>query len=244
MDKDLAKFIKDKKSLPLDPKLVESIMKNSISGLYYLQRIFGFDHRDIKLENLLMKGEVSKLCDFNVSKKTMGHTLMASAIVGTFEFLAPELRELNDRIGPIIGEQINWGKADMFSLGIVALCMMNPKQCIGNILLNKSKLEASKIIADISKSKVYEEWMCSLIEKMIIWDYRSRIDKAQAFEDVYQHMKEIIQQKKEREDSLEKEIKKLEDNIKHLKEEKSNVHQEISTLLSELEQVYIKNLYY
>ncbi|KAL0584991.1 hypothetical protein ABG067_005128 [Albugo candida] len=69
-------------------------------------------HRDISLENILMKRNQCKICDFGLS--TPAHR-MCSETVGKAYYMAPEV---------VLGEQYDPAAADVWSLGILLFIML------------------------------------------------------------------------------------------------------------------------
>ena len=151
--------------------------------------------------------------------------------------LAPELREMVEKQIEIDDEKINWEKADIFSVGLIALMLMNPQACIGNNLLNQTKGKAEKILEEIQKSKAYDDWLCLFVGKMLIWEISSRLDKTQAFEEIYKYKKENISAIKEKEKELDSKLQELEQTRKTLEEEKKIVAKDFSTQLKSMEEV-------
>lgn len=76
-------------------------------GLFHMHSN-GVTHRDLKPENVLIKNGILKICDFGMAKHQEVATMKASAIKGSFGYLAPEQNQGN--VSP---------KTDIFALGMI-----------------------------------------------------------------------------------------------------------------------------
>ncbi len=100
------------KNLPFEEKNTIRWFYQLISAVGYMHE-HGITHRDIKPANILLDSEDQiKLADFGVSKY-LGDEDRKTIIEKGSQFMAPEMK--ND------DSQINWYKADVWSLGIVLL---------------------------------------------------------------------------------------------------------------------------
>jgi len=78
MDKDIQMLMQGRNDLQLHPKIVQKIIYNSISALYFLQENYSFSHRNMKPQNILVKGDTVKLSDFNFAKNAPKKCMLAS----------------------------------------------------------------------------------------------------------------------------------------------------------------------
>lgn len=105
-----------KQGKPLNETEIRSIFHQMVSASEYLYKEFGIVHRDIKLENYLIKEEngtiIVKLCDFGFASKCSEKMF---EYVGSPTFCAPE----------ILNNTPYSYKVDMFSLGICLFYMLN-----------------------------------------------------------------------------------------------------------------------
>ena len=80
--------MKDRKS-PFPEQEVKSIMYQTIIGLAYMHK-HGFFHRDMKPENLLVKGEAVKIADFGLAREIRSRPPFTD-YVSTRWYRAPEI---------------------------------------------------------------------------------------------------------------------------------------------------------
>ena len=114
-------FILKQRKLP--QTIRTSFVKQMTSGIQCLHDN-NIIHRDIKPDNLLVKkehgGYVIKVTDLGLAKRVPDVSALASASgVGTPDWMAPD-------IFPNLEDRVKYGKAaDVFSLGLVFLAMVN-----------------------------------------------------------------------------------------------------------------------
>lgn len=75
--------------------------------------LHGYAHGDIKLENILINGDIIKLCDFGFSRKFIdeeGNNIMSNSYSGTFEYASPEI---------LSGKPYDSSKNDVWQFGCV-----------------------------------------------------------------------------------------------------------------------------
>ena len=115
-DTDLYKYAKEKYENDeiIEEKEIYDIFKQLLQGLYYLLKIEKIFHRDLKLENFLIKKENNitkiKISDYGLSKSIIDNEEFNST-VGTSIYMAPEV-SFNQLKGKY---SIS---ADMYSLGV------------------------------------------------------------------------------------------------------------------------------
>ncbi|KAH6870970.1 kinase-like domain-containing protein [Thelonectria olida] len=119
---DLQTYLREHPALPEDNS--RQIISQVLQGLEIMHRE-GFAHRDIKPQNILiyqypMPTEPGswwvKLSDFGISKRLEAATSSASTVIGTEEYMAPELlSHLSD---------INYPAADMWALGVMTFWIL------------------------------------------------------------------------------------------------------------------------
>ena len=80
----------------------------------------GVANRDIKLDNILMVGDLVKLADFGFSKDEHGHSA-PSSLVGTIHYVSPEVIMNSE------GAVYDGKKADMWSCGVVLYAMLTSR---------------------------------------------------------------------------------------------------------------------
>lgn len=95
----------------------------------------GVANRDIKLDNILMVGDLVKLADFGFSKDIHGHSA-PTTLVGTIYYVPPEVITNSE------GAVYDGKKADMWSCGVVLYAMLTsryPFQRPGDMALGRGK---------------------------------------------------------------------------------------------------------
>lgn len=101
------------------------LVKQICEALYYLHIIEGVAHRDIKLDNILVKKEDSKLVpllsDFGFAiRGTKSKEIRANSCKGTRRgYMAPELHLLPSKPQPYDAK-----KLDVFSFGVVIFALI------------------------------------------------------------------------------------------------------------------------
>ncbi len=117
----LAKYIEKMGVLSVKDSL--NILKQVAMGLNYAHEN-SIIHRDIKTSNILLTRSpnreiISKITDFGIARAPSSNQITVTGqLVGTFKYMAPE---------HIKGENLD-GRADIFSLGIVAYEMLTGRE--------------------------------------------------------------------------------------------------------------------
>eukprot|EP00835_Amoeboradix_gromovi_P000204 NODE_7_length_48057_cov_0.322240.p13 type:complete len:287 gc:universal NODE_7_length_48057_cov_0.322240:19920-19060(-) len=116
-----------------------------VANALYFMHSKGFCHLDIKPGNVLICNNVYKLCDFSLSRKQCH---MHSTSLGTSLYMAPELyANLNSN------KRFEWNgyKADVHSLGIMALQILDNKHTLNRYTLMKM-VESYRIADNLNAS--------------------------------------------------------------------------------------------
>ena len=94
MEKNIYELMKDRTS-PFPEQQIKSIMYQTLLGLKYMHK-HGFFHRDMKPENLLVKGDLVKIADFGLAREIRSRPPFTD-YVSTRWYRAPEnlLRSVN-----------------------------------------------------------------------------------------------------------------------------------------------------
>jgi serine/threonine protein kinase len=147
------------------------IFKTLISTLMYIHNK-NIVHRDIKLDNIILSLESLKFIDFGLATLTNDKI----SIRGTPKFIAPEIwnyKKYANIEGLDKAEILK--KADIYALGIVFYILVNGKHPYDGKCTTKEELSALVLKSGniISKSGTNYD---SVINKMLIYDYRKRID--------------------------------------------------------------------
>ena len=138
-------------------------------------------HRDIKPQNIICDEVDEKieyrLIDFGVSKGEIENTVDFHTIIGTFSYMAPELKTSH-----VEGEQqiqLDFYKADAFSLGLVILTMGVPEFKPPNANQYNTKKFKESLNQSMQKfNEIYKkDWiLCSSVGKMLRREPKERKD--------------------------------------------------------------------
>merc|ERR1711936_1183806 len=95
---------------------VAGVARQLLSALGHLHSL-GISHRDVKLENVLYRGDEMKLADFDLACEGL-----STEMAGTAEFLAPEV------VNVFYGTNPNYGpECDLWSLGVLLFTLLTNK---------------------------------------------------------------------------------------------------------------------
>lgn len=172
------------KGLSIDQEFIIKIFKQILAGLKYLHgnKIM---HRDIKLDNILLDDNYNiKIADLGISavykerdsneeiSRNLDPLISNFTRKGRNDFAAPEI------ISHKKGMKYDFDfKVDVFSLGLVILCLVSKKN---PIILNQGirKIDESNI------EDTYHEYLIKLIKRMIAPDQNWRPTSAEAYEEL------------------------------------------------------------
>ncbi|DAZ97858.1 TPA: hypothetical protein N0F65_003285 [Lagenidium giganteum] len=120
----------------------EQRLRESVS-LHYFRRIVsavlflhehGIAHRDLSLENVLVRQNVVKLCDFGLSVRT---STKCSDIVGKAYYMAPEVAA---------GRSYDPAAADLWSLGIMLFIMLTGSPMMNSTAPDDAGFQAFRML--------------------------------------------------------------------------------------------------
>ncbi|ADM11049.1 Spk1-like Ser/Thr protein kinase [Encephalitozoon intestinalis ATCC 50506] len=115
----------------VDEDVALKILRMILCGLRHIHSM-GVIHRDLKLGNILLKGNTVKICDFGLSCYAEENS---NEFCGTMDYLAPEVIE---------GRKYSQG-VDIWSAGIVFYVLLTKKKFYESL----SSLECSKELKDL-----------------------------------------------------------------------------------------------
>ncbi|KAG6612209.1 serine/threonine protein kinase [Phytophthora cinnamomi] len=129
-------------------------------GLHFLHSN-GIAHRDVSLENVLLRGGVCKLSDFGLATDA---ERMCAEVVGKANYMAPEV---------VAGEAYAPVAADMWSLGIVLFIMLTGSPLVSrasekeNDFVTFLQLGVRRVIRLWDMSSFISEDACSLVSALL-----------------------------------------------------------------------------
>lgn len=155
------------------------ILRNLIGGLLSAEKI-GFSHLDIKPLNIVIMSPENpsyKFIDFGTSILTKEKLIPYDDIKGfSLKYLAPEIRVLRDNELHRLNSLISPTKADIFSLGLIALELMG---CSENFI-SEIKKNGFKKIGKYFENE-YSELINLLKNEILVEDPNKRIDLQNLF---------------------------------------------------------------
>ena len=178
-DENLAKMIGKKNNKKLTFDEIRNIL-HQLNNTFKIMVNKKIAHRDLKPQNISVKYQnendktnyIIKLCDYGVSKKLEMTKGLLSRIVGTMNFMAPEIMFKNDKFDL---------KCDLWSLGIIIYYLyfgVNPFGEYEIAYYHNIKNEGQEDF-DFSNNKDFDD----LIRKLLIKDPEKRI----SWEDYFNH---------------------------------------------------------
>ena len=150
----IEKHIKDDNKL-IDEKIIIDIILQICYGIKEIHNN-NIIHRDIKPENICInENNKIKICNFDIAVILLGTSKYKNDIVGTFDYMAPELKE---------GKKYN-NKVDIYALG-----------CIIYELLTLNKFKVDQLCEEKKKinTDIYNEKWEALIDCLLDKDYKKR----------------------------------------------------------------------
>eukprot|EP00940_MAST-03C_sp_MAST-3C-sp2_P003613 g3613.t1 len=145
----LKDLIKGTKGGFLPEQNVIEIARELLSAVWYIHSK-GICHRDIKLENILLRRREKQkfpysivLCDFGISKIGLGATELMSVNCGSLLFAAPE----------ILAGKYYTNRCDMWAVGVTIHYMIAGHAPFGHFAMQSTK-KSEKAIEDIVKREI------------------------------------------------------------------------------------------
>ncbi|KAE8877133.1 hypothetical protein PF007_g29696 [Phytophthora fragariae] len=151
-------------------------MTQIFHGVDYLHRVLGIAHRDLSLENVLLRDGECKISDFGLS---VAATARCKARVGKAYYMAPEV---------VAGKTYDPVKADIWSLGIMWFILLTGSPLVS---IASERNKAFVAVAQCGVTAVFESWKVSnklsaevmdLIAKMLSVNPAERISLDMIFE--------------------------------------------------------------
>lgn len=101
---------------------MHNLIKQCISGFYFISKYKSIFHRDIKPENILLKNNnIIKITDFGVSRELLEKKYASMTLVGTPIYFSPLLWDKFVSKNPNSKVHHDLEKSDVFSLGLTFL---------------------------------------------------------------------------------------------------------------------------
>ena len=183
-DVNLLKYLVEIKQKPFDEEEIYDVL----SQLNYTFRIMVetlLVHRDLKLENILIKYEnknktkyTYKLTDYGASKQLLALTKKLQTTIGTCNYMAPEVLQRN--------KQYNQ-ECDLWSLGVIIyiLAFKEYPYDVKNEDCNNIEAETLKLIKDKGQTILKEhnnQDLNDLIKRLLVIDPEERLTWKQYFD--------------------------------------------------------------
>jgi serine/threonine protein kinase len=123
---------------------IHKVLIGLLKGIRHLHKN-NIIHRDLKPGNVLVESvqnnPTPKIIDFGISKDLGGRDTVASAIVGTIEYMAPE--QINLRKGQILRYN-----TDIWAFGVIAYRMLRSNMPFGTVEEGNERTEIQNRIMD------------------------------------------------------------------------------------------------
>lgn len=170
------------RTFPAEEKIREMLI-GILKGMQHLHK-HSIIHRDLKPTNILVKYDggraIPKIIDFGISKDLGGQETYASAVVGTFEYMAPE------QINPEKGQPLH-PNADIWAFGVIAYRMLRSDMPFGSVeegdpkTYIQNKILEARLPEDIGEvAEPYQH----IIRRCLIRDTRKRFQSADEILDI------------------------------------------------------------
>lgn len=115
----------------VDEDIALKILRMILCGVRHIHSV-GIIHRDLKLGNILLRGNTVKICDFGLSCHVGEHN---NEFCGTVDYIAPEISD---------GKEYSVG-VDMWSVGIILYVLLTKRKFCGS----SGPLECSEELKDL-----------------------------------------------------------------------------------------------
>ncbi|OWZ17484.1 Protein kinase [Phytophthora megakarya] len=150
------------------------LMRQILEGVLFLHETIGVAHRDLSLENVLLRQGVCKITDFGLS--TDSRAMCAGGRVGKEFYMAPEI---------VAGEEYDPTLADVWSLGIMWFMMLTGSPLVSlaspteKAFLSVIRYGVGAVIEIWGYSERISRNSISLLEKMLQVQPSQRIPLSQ-----------------------------------------------------------------
>ena len=171
-DNELEKIINDKEN-GFNSSEILSIMSGLNNAFKYM-KMNGIIHRDLKLENIMIKYNPSKtkfipkINDYGFSRE-LGSGV-ASTFCGSLQFMAPE----------ILLNQLYDDKSDLWSIGIM-IYLLHFKKAPFEVKNYYNKKEVEKELNKKKKKNAKNKLLDDLLDKLLVYDPNKRLSWAEYF---------------------------------------------------------------
>lgn len=172
---------------------IKKVLLGVLEGLDYLHHK-NVIHRDLKPNNILIANlgpgltPIPKIIDFGVSKELNASETVASAIVGTFEYMAPE------QINLMAGQKIQ-PNVDLWAFGVIVYRIFTGDMPFGSIENGDTRERIQNQVLDArlpTEAKDIPEPYRTIVMRCLVRDSKQRVQKAQELINILQ--KDIYEQ--------------------------------------------------
>lgn len=162
---------------------IKSVLIGILKGLGFLHQQ-NVIHRDLKPNNILVDTTTgtptAKIIDFGVSKELSSSDTVASAIVGTFEYMAPE------QINPLPGQKMIHN-LDLWCFGVIVYRIFTGEMPFGSIEDGHTREEIQNRVLDAripSDVNIIPQPYRQIVERCLVRDVQRRIGSTEELLDI------------------------------------------------------------
>ncbi|KAL4472332.1 hypothetical protein ABPG72_002815 [Tetrahymena utriculariae] len=132
-------------------------------------------HRDLKPQNILVANDIYKLSDFGAARQlSLEDFYRQNTHVGSLKWMSPEMREGVEQNNIIQKYKLNYYQCDVFSLGLILMRMVTLDHIDG--VNTDQQMKDFKVKRMMDKRKDLGADFLKVIEDMLIFDLKTRID--------------------------------------------------------------------
>ncbi|KAL4450919.1 hypothetical protein ABPG74_011761 [Tetrahymena malaccensis] len=132
-------------------------------------------HRDLKPQNILIANDTYKLSDFGAARQlSLEDFYRQNTHVGSLKWMSPEMREGVEQNNIIQKYKLNYYQCDVFSLGLILMRMVTLEHIDG--VNTDEQMKDFKVKRMMEKRKDLGADFLKVIEDMLIFDLKTRID--------------------------------------------------------------------
>lgn len=151
---DLFDYISENK---ISSHMIKDFTLQICNALSYLHHKMNVVHRDVKLENVLVKGGTLKLCDFNFAEKYSKTEKKRFKTLGTPDYMCPELLVWNNV------KKMHGPEMDIWSVGVIFYILVTDELPFD--LYRKKLITKKNFKRDMLPTRAYENVLFECFSK-------------------------------------------------------------------------------